>query len=73
VTCLEPGVGGSSKGSGKQDTINLMSPQGGQDWKRQRQKSPGYQERQSDEEVRGTKKNSPMGLGKRRLTPLGHS
>ncbi|KIJ06140.1 hypothetical protein PAXINDRAFT_20655 [Paxillus involutus ATCC 200175] len=48
--CREPGVRGSSKGSGKRTPIDLTSPRGGKDKKRQRQKSPNYRERKSDEE-----------------------
>ncbi|KIJ11554.1 hypothetical protein PAXINDRAFT_15550 [Paxillus involutus ATCC 200175] len=50
MSCREPGVRGSSKGSGKRTPIDLTSPRGGKDKKRRRQKSPDYQERKSDEE-----------------------
>ncbi|KIJ11666.1 hypothetical protein PAXINDRAFT_15482 [Paxillus involutus ATCC 200175] len=50
MSCREPGVRGSSKGSGKRTPIDLTSPRGGKDRKRRRQKSPDYRERKSDEE-----------------------
>ncbi|KIJ07909.1 hypothetical protein PAXINDRAFT_18922 [Paxillus involutus ATCC 200175] len=50
MSCREPGVRGSSKGSGKRTPIDLTSPRGGKDKKRRRQKSPDYRERKSDEE-----------------------
>ncbi|KIJ14503.1 hypothetical protein PAXINDRAFT_12601 [Paxillus involutus ATCC 200175] len=50
MLCREPGVQGSSKGSGKRTPIDLTSPRGGKDRKRRRQKSPDYRERKSDEE-----------------------
>ncbi|KIJ13930.1 hypothetical protein PAXINDRAFT_13248 [Paxillus involutus ATCC 200175] len=50
MSCKEPGVQGSSKGSGKRTPIDLTSPRGGKDKKHRRQKSPDYRDRKSEDE-----------------------
>ncbi|KAF8841467.1 hypothetical protein BDN67DRAFT_980255 [Paxillus ammoniavirescens] len=60
ILCREPGA--PTKAT-KRTAIDLMSPQGGKDWKHRQQKSPDYQEKRSDGEVdeEGEEKEDALG------------